>query len=122
MQIWPDQSPARWSIEPLFPSLGDVPKIEPEERDYAVRLGALIQRERLAQDVSQEMLAEAAGVSVTTVGRWERGDNAPRSYQLARIVGRLGSDPRDFFSPPDVTSDLDRLMASKVGEGYRAAG
>lgn len=120
MHQWPYQAAVLWSIEPLFPSLVDMPRIEQAEREYAIRLGALIQRERLAQDVSQEVLAEAAGVSVTTMGRWERGSHAPRSYQLAKIANRLTTDPRDFFDPPDATSDLDRRMAQKVGEGLRA--
>jgi transcriptional regulator with XRE-family HTH domain len=120
-QPWPDQSNTRWSTDPLFPSLVDVPRIDQAERAYAINLGALIARERLEQDVSQEELAEAAGVSITTMGRWERGINAPRSYQLARIANRLTTPAARFFDPPDSMSDLDRQIVEAVEEGRRLA-
>lgn len=118
---WPEPPVRRWSQDALFPSLAPVPRMTAEELDFAVRVGGLIQRERLAQDMSQEMLAEAAGVSVSTIGRWERGENAPKTYQAGRVIAALGIDPMLFLDPPDTMSDLDRLMARKVGEGFRAA-
>lgn len=74
-----------WSRAPAHPSVADVPRIEPEEREFAVRLGTLIAKVRLDKDISQEELAERAGVSPSTIGRWERGLNPPKSYQLAKI-------------------------------------
>ena len=92
-----------------------------EDREFALRVGALIAGQRLAQDLSQEDLAERIGVSVSTLGRWERGVNAPKTYQAGRVIRALGIDPMLFLDPPDVRSDMDRAIAAAVGSGLAAA-
>lgn len=108
-------------------TLEEMPRTTPEEDDFALRLGSVISKVRLDVDLSQENLAEAAGVSVATIGRWERGVNPPKSYQLAKIWIALNEAatskvPAEWLlKPPDAMSELDRRIASKVEEGRVAA-
>jgi len=114
---------ARWSAASGLPSLPLVPTDDDkeEERRFALSLGAVIAKVRLGVDVSQEELAEATGVSVTTLSRWERGVNAPKAYQLAKIWRKLEPPASWFFDPPDALSDLDRRLADAVERGRDAA-
>ncbi|MEU2044725.1 helix-turn-helix domain-containing protein [Streptomyces albidoflavus] len=52
-------------------------------------LGDRIRERRMRQNLTQEKLAEAAGVSRDTVQRIERGTNDPRYSDLARIACAL---------------------------------
>jgi len=110
-----------WSGRPTAPTVGGMAEGTEEDREFALRVGALIAGQRLAQDLSQEDLAERIGVSVSTLGRWERGVNAPKTYQAGRVIRALGIDPMLFLDPPDVRSDMDRAIAAAVGSGLAAA-
>jgi DNA-binding transcriptional regulator YiaG len=46
-------------------------------------------RIRQAAGASQHLTAEAAGVSVMAVSRWERGERTPRGETLARYLDVL---------------------------------
>ncbi|MEU2962995.1 helix-turn-helix domain-containing protein [Streptomyces albidoflavus] len=52
-------------------------------------LGDRIRERRMWRNLTQEKLAEAAGVSRDTVQRIERGTNDPRYSDLARIARAL---------------------------------
>ncbi|KUL59704.1 hypothetical protein ADL32_19245 [Streptomyces albidoflavus] len=52
-------------------------------------LGDRIRERRMRQNLTQERLAERAGVSRDTVQRIERGTSDPRYSQLARIARAL---------------------------------
>ncbi|WP_230536488.1 helix-turn-helix domain-containing protein [Streptomyces sp. OUCMDZ-3434] len=52
-------------------------------------LGDRIRERRMQQNLTQEKLAEKAGVSRDTVQRIERGTNDPRYSDLARIARAL---------------------------------
>jgi len=115
-----------WYDATALHRLGDVSRPEdPAERQFVRDLGVAIRATRLLADVSQEQLAEAAHATVGTLGRWERGVNAPKSYQLAliwRVVGR--PDAKRFLDPADSMSQADREMAEIAGaveEGRLAA-
>lgn len=114
-----------WSGYKSLHSIEGVPKIDPEElalaNDFRRRMGDLIGKTRLDKDISQERLAEAAGVSLATLSRWERAINAPKSYQLGKLWKALDCPPDWLLDPPDSMSDLDRRLASKVEEGRAAA-
>lgn len=106
-----------WSRRLPAPTVAPMVEGTEEEREFALRVGALIAGQRLAQDMSQEQLAERIGISVSTLGRWERGVNAPKTYQAGRVISALGIDPMLFLDPPDVRSDMDRAIAAAVGAG-----
>lgn len=126
-QFSPLREVSLWPILPAVDTVPDVP-LDPEEVEFRVRIGALISRVRLENDVSQEELAESVGVSVSTLGRWERGVNGPKSYQLAKLWRAFADDrmphkvPADWwFTLPSATSDLDRAIAARVEAGRLAA-
>jgi transcriptional regulator with XRE-family HTH domain len=54
-------------------------------------IGQTIQRLRTARGLTQEGLARAANLTVTTIGRVERGENFPETRTLALLAAALGS-------------------------------
>jgi transcriptional regulator with XRE-family HTH domain len=55
---------------------------------------------RRQHGLSQEKLADLAGISLTTVARLERQPTAPcRSWTLARLAIALGEQPATFARP-----------------------
>ncbi|MFZ4577614.1 MAG: helix-turn-helix domain-containing protein [Myxococcota bacterium] len=61
----------------------------------AHRLRAL----RLARGLTQQELADRAGMSLNAVGAYERGDRWPRPDALDQLVVALGSDIDDMLGP-----------------------
>ena len=55
------------------------------------RFGKLLQRKRLEADLSQEALAEKAGVHRNYVGLLERGQRMPSILVVQRLAGALGT-------------------------------
>ena len=59
--------------------------------------GQKLREARLAKGLTQEQLADMAGVEVCTIRNWERGRSQPQSFSLlhqtAESLGRL---PEDF--------------------------
>lgn len=56
-----------------------------------VRLGHLIETERLRRGMTQRELGERLGVSQATIDRWEKGANPPVRTHWAGIARFLGS-------------------------------
>ena len=52
---------------------------------------------RLAQGISQERLAQLAGVTHTTIARVERGEVAPHGLTKRAIAEALGVNVNDLF-------------------------
>lgn len=76
-------------------------------------------------DVTQQQLADALGVSLATVGNWERGVTYPDAEQVWRCAEALGCTPNDIFgwTPRDAPRDsqrdeLDRIWP-RLGDGAR---
>jgi transcriptional regulator with XRE-family HTH domain len=77
----------------------------------AEELGARLERARLAQNLSQEELAERAGLGRATLQRLERGDAVQLGslLKVLRVLGLL--DALEALVPEEVRSplaDLDR--------------
>jgi len=91
----------------------------------AHELGARLERVRLAQNLSQEELAEQAGIGRATVQRLERGD-AVQLGSLIKVLRALGLlDALEAVVPEEVRSpiaDLDRRgrPARRRATGRRA--
>ena len=79
-------------------------------------IGQQIHRLRIEQDLTQERLAELAGVNPKHLGRIERGDAEPCAGLLVRLARALGVTVGDLFetitpaatapprlSPPDLS-------------------
>ena len=70
-------------------------------------IGRLLRERRLALGLSQERLAEAAGVSARSINRWEQGTVVPQPAARRRLAEELGLDPADLSPTPPLTLSLD---------------
>ena len=66
-----------------------------------LHVGRAIRARRNLAGVSQEVLADAAGVSFQQIQKYERGANRVSASMLVRIAGALKATPGDFFPPSD---------------------
>jgi transcriptional regulator with XRE-family HTH domain len=72
-------------------------------------LGSRLERIRLDQNMTQEQVADAAGVSRQTVARIEAGETAklPAFIRVLRALGMLGALERAI--PPPLPSPIEQL-------------
>ena len=75
---------------------------------------------RLRRRMSQQSLADSAGVARVTVSQIELGKSGPRPHIARRLADALGFQPSEIveFSP---TEELDRTM-EVVAKNMEAAG
>jgi transcriptional regulator with XRE-family HTH domain len=80
--------------------------VEPSEEAYVygLVLGRVIASLRERRGLSQEALAEAAGITQSTLSRMERGQAQPDAYTLRRLAEALG------VSVADLTAWVDRAL------------
>ena len=71
-------------------------------------LGSKIKLLRKSKGMSQAELAEASGVEINTISRYETGTNAPSIEQLLSIAEVLGVSHLEILPPQD--SDLQRMF------------
>jgi transcriptional regulator with XRE-family HTH domain len=69
------------------------------ESDPRRILGRQIRKERLALGLSQEMLAEKAGLHWTYIGGIERGERNVSLLNIVKIARALGISPSDLLKP-----------------------
>lgn len=62
-----------------------------------VLFGRRIKQLRKLRKMTQEKLAEAAGVSTSTVQRWEYAEDAPEFDRLEDIAKALEVEPKDLL-------------------------
>ena len=60
-------------------------------------LGLQLKTIRTQKGISQQELAEEAGLSIRTIQRIERGENEPQGFTLRSICEVLGFPPEDLF-------------------------
>src|SRR5690554_1011245 len=58
------------------------------------KFGALIKAHRLANNLTQQKLADAVGVNIRLVQRWEADEFKPRSNNLFKLIRELDLDPK----------------------------
>ncbi|HEY7416603.1 MAG TPA: FxSxx-COOH system tetratricopeptide repeat protein, partial [Ktedonobacteraceae bacterium] len=63
-----------------------------------MRLGERLRRERLRRHLSQEALAEALGISVKSIGRWEQGRAIPQGYARLQLSRFFSVSPEELFA------------------------
>lgn len=68
---------------------------------YAPHPTSPVRVHRVAQGMSQEALAERAGVGRNTVSRLERRIHAPTPRTLEALAAALGVDVQQLFPPED---------------------
>jgi len=88
-------------------------------------LGRHIQQLRRARGLTQEALAEGAGVHVQTLSRIERGTHAPSVPHALAIARGLGVGAQAFFGPvlegpPDAPVDAIVERLRQMPESHAA--
>ena len=72
---------------------------------------------------SQDRIAQELGVNVETVGRWERGEREPKTFELHRLAVKYDAPGEWFMFPTDSLSELDRRIERlRIERLARAAG
>ncbi|WP_207790382.1 helix-turn-helix domain-containing protein [Sandaracinobacter neustonicus] len=64
-------------------------------------LGAAIRSARQAKELSQEALADAAGIDRSHMGKIERGERNVTILNIARIAKALSSSPSTLLAAPN---------------------
>ena len=102
-----------WPYSPAVPTVADMPRIREEDKLFAERLGSVLRSLRRNSAWTREEAAEQIGVSPTSLGRWERGEFAPKGYDLGRLYRgyvRWGAQREWFLDPPEVIT-IDPVKA-----------
>ena len=65
--------------------------------ELRIQFGKRLRKLRRERDLTQDQLAEAAGISVDMLSNIERGVNAPSFETLAKLARVLGVRVRELF-------------------------
>jgi transcriptional regulator with XRE-family HTH domain len=80
--------------------------------------GRRLRRARDRKGLSPRELASRAGVTVTVLGQYERGERSPELGTLERLAGALGCSPQDLRVPARTTL---RDLREAAGVSQQAA-
>ncbi|MFD8596950.1 helix-turn-helix transcriptional regulator [Kitasatospora sp. NPDC059646] len=69
----------------------------PHQIEQRVRFGRRLRQLRVERDLSQERLAELAGLDRQTIGYWERAQTNPGLDEITAVAGALGLDVWQLF-------------------------
>ncbi|MCU1524738.1 MAG: hypothetical protein JWO18_1632 [Microbacteriaceae bacterium] len=87
--------------------------------DAARILGERIRDRRNKLALSQEEIANLAGMNVSNYGKIERGLGNPNFHTLVRIASVLGVDPGTLIEKIDAESLPDRVHAFSAADFIR---
>jgi transcriptional regulator with XRE-family HTH domain len=84
---------------------------------------AVLIAEREAQRLTQELLAERAGIHITTVGKIERGQQVPSLALFVLLAKALACSPEELLRKalPDVSAPTYDDRAIALVRGFPAA-
>jgi transcriptional regulator with XRE-family HTH domain len=71
-------------------------RARPEDAELAMEFGRRLRRARIEAGLTQEALAELAGVHATYVGNVERGYSSPTLGTIVRLAAALDVDAGEF--------------------------
>lgn len=77
-------------------------------------LGRIIKRQRIAVSLTLRELATVSGVSVSHLGRIERGERSPSAHILQRIARPLGFEENRLFT---LAGFLSPVLSEDTEEG-----
>src|SRR5579863_75009 len=80
-------------------------------RKRIMHLGERLQRERRSRHLSQATLAEALGVSVHSISRWERGEAVPQAYYRLQLSRFFAIPPNEWFEDLDLQEQHPTLSS-----------
>lgn len=98
--------------------------IDPTMSDQAIlrQIGERLAHIRLSKDLTQQAVAEQAGMSLRTLQRLESGEAATQLSGVIRLCRALGIlEQLDLFIPPPTPSPM-QLLKLKGKERQRASG
>lgn len=81
-----------------------------------IAVGARIRLLRKVRGLSQQSLAEAAGVTFQQIQKYERGANRVSASMLARIAKTLGTPVAEMFGENNVNSGAIDEVAALLAE------
>jgi len=84
------------------------------------QLSSNIKLFRVNSGLSQEDLAEKAGISLPYMGAIERGEKWPSSTILGKIADSLNMEPHDLLRPENVTVKEVRNVTEKLAKDMAA--
>ena len=84
------------------------------EKAFDKALSIILKARRNEVNISQEYLSIHSGVSRITIGKWERGEKTPISYDLYNVLKVLYKDPSEFWKNLHVECEkvLPGIMAA----------
>lgn len=68
------------------------------ERSFDESIAYLLRKGREKLGHSQDLVAQEAGISRVTLGKWERGEKTPNSFDLYNVLKVLKWEPEDFWA------------------------
>jgi transcriptional regulator with XRE-family HTH domain len=66
---------------------------------FATEFGRRLRRIRRMSDLSQEAVAERAGIHRTNISLYENGERVPSVETFAKLAGALGIDATELLGP-----------------------
>ena len=91
-------------------------KTEPLADPIDIAVGARIRLLRKVRGVSQQALAEAAGVTFQQIQKYERGSNRVSASMLSRIASSLQAPVAEMFGEPSPSSGAIDEVAALLSE------
>jgi transcriptional regulator with XRE-family HTH domain len=79
-----------------------------------------IKQFRVISGLSQEKLAEKAGISVPFLGAIERGEKWPSPETFANIAHGLGVEPYDLMKPENASAQEVKKIVAKLAKDISA--
>ena len=67
------------------------------ERSFDESIAYLLRKGREKLGHSQDLIAQEAGISRVTLGKWERGEKTPNSFDLYNVLKVLKWESCDFW-------------------------
>jgi transcriptional regulator with XRE-family HTH domain len=82
--------------------------------DLRTRFGRLVKAHRVRLGLTQEALAERAGISTDMVSKIEGGNSGARFGVITHIAEALGVDPAELFTPDLPAGQLQRSTLTEI--------
>ena len=67
------------------------------EKTFDESIAYFLKKRREDLDKTQEFVAEEAGISRVTLGKWEKGEKTPNSFDLYNVLKILHVDQSQFW-------------------------
>lgn len=95
---------------------------EETQRDYREDVGDLVRRARERRGISQSDLAEALGLSRSTVIRYEKGEGTFALDDVPKLASLLGLTLGAFLTPPRRSRVIAEDLTPYMDEAIEALG